>query len=173
MHRETNCFIMLCSNRTEKECIERNLFGGKKNSLEYIKEIKKGDFGFLLNYNTNELIGVFIAQTEAMLNLEPKAFNGDFPAQIRVKLLGELERLKNATGIFHKIGIETIKMKISNGRIPRFSVYSSVYAEKLIAYFGSVSIIDKNLMKTIIKTTNQHDQSNSTEKVNKLTYKKL
>jgi hypothetical protein len=50
---EKPCFIMLCTNKTEKECLDRGLFGDKEWRLNYLKSIKQGDIGFLLNVSIN------------------------------------------------------------------------------------------------------------------------
>ena len=74
------CFIMLCTERTEKECLDRNLFGDRDWRLQYLREIKTGDIGLLLNIAKGELIGVFKARSEPQLNIEPEAWDGEFPA---------------------------------------------------------------------------------------------
>lgn len=94
---EKSCFFMLCTNSTEEECLERNLFGDREWTLPYLKTIKIGDIGFLLNISNDELLGIFIAKSEAALNIEPEAWEGKFPAQIKVKLISELQRISNAS----------------------------------------------------------------------------
>jgi len=87
------CFIMLCNDETEGECLQRNLFGDKAKRYEYFDEIKPGDIGFLLNIYKDELIGIFRACSEVLLNIEPDAWNGRFAAQVRVELIGKLQRV--------------------------------------------------------------------------------
>ena len=50
-------FVMLCTNGTEKECLERNLFGDIARKFQYLCEIRTGDIGLLLNVSKDELIG--------------------------------------------------------------------------------------------------------------------
>jgi len=99
------CFFMLCTDSTEKECLEKGLFGDKQWLLPHLKSIKKGDFGFLLNISKSkdQLLGIFAAEGEAELNIDPNAWDGKFPAQVKVKLLGELQRIKGATDKLEKI----------------------------------------------------------------------
>ena len=40
------CFFMLCTDGTEKECLEKGLFGDRERRLPYLKSINKGDIGF-------------------------------------------------------------------------------------------------------------------------------
>jgi len=99
------CFIMLANTLTEQECIDRNLFGDKAKRLDCLDEIKPGDIGFLLNIDRDELIGVFRACSEAQLHIDPKAWKGKFPAQVRVELIGGLKRVKDAAYILGKAGV--------------------------------------------------------------------
>ena len=78
-------YVFLCSNRTERECLERKLFGLPKSVWNQVSQVKKGDILFLLNYQSNRLHGVFEAITDGTLDIEPSAFDGRFPAQVRVR----------------------------------------------------------------------------------------
>ena len=51
---------MFCTSATEKECLERKLFGDKAWRLQYLREIKTGDIGLLFNLSRNELIGCLL-----------------------------------------------------------------------------------------------------------------
>jgi len=95
------CFIMLCTSTTEKECLKRKLFGDRGWRLQYLREIKTGDVGLLFNLSRNELIGIFRALSEPQLDIEPDAWGGQFPAQVRVELIGEVQRITNATSLFN------------------------------------------------------------------------
>lgn len=78
-------YIFLCSDITEPECIERELFGGKEKYLNRVKGLEKGDVLFLYNYNTKKLLGIFEAETEMRENIVSEAWKGEFPWQVRVK----------------------------------------------------------------------------------------
>ena len=78
-------YVFLCNNRTEGECLERKLFGAPKSEWNRVSQVKKGDVLFLLNYWNNRLHGVFEAVSDGMINIEPYAFDGYFPAQVRVR----------------------------------------------------------------------------------------
>jgi len=80
-----NGYVFLCNNRTERECLEKKLFGSPKFEWNRVSRVKKGDVLFLLNYQSNRLHGVFEAVTDGTLNIEPCAFDGYFPAQVRVR----------------------------------------------------------------------------------------
>lgn len=124
------CFIMLCNKRTEKECIGRSLFGDRKFRLDYMKEIRSGDLGFLLNTTTNELIGAFKALSDAQLNIEEDAWGGEFRAQVRVEPIGELKRINEAATILAKAGISLIDLP-SGALVPLNPVQSASVGKKL------------------------------------------
>jgi len=83
--RVPNGYVFLCNNRTEGECLERKLFGAPKTEWNRVSQVKKGDILFLLNYQTNRLHGVFEAAIDGVMDIEPYAFDGYFPAQVRVR----------------------------------------------------------------------------------------
>ena len=128
------CFIMLCNWQTEQECIHRNLFGDKAKRLECLEEIKPGDLGFLLNIDRDELIGVFRACTEAQLHIDPKAWKGKFPAQVRVEPIGELKRINDAAYILGKAGVGMGELA-SGIPAPQYPVHGKDVGEKLLDHF--------------------------------------
>ncbi len=125
---------MLCSDLTEEECLRRKLFGDKARGFQYINEIRSGDIGFLLNINKDELIGVFRACSEARLHIEPDAWDGSFAAQVRVELLGDLQRIKDAAFIIKQIGVGMTILK-SGAPAPQFPVHEREIGEKILAFF--------------------------------------
>jgi len=78
-------YVFICSHRTERECFERKLFAMPMSHWNRVSQVKKGDILFLLNYQSNRLHGVFEATTDGTLNIESDAFDGRFPAQVRVR----------------------------------------------------------------------------------------
>ena len=131
------CFIMLCDNRTEGECLERNLFGDKARKLQDLGEIEEGDIGLLLNVDKDELIGPFRACSKSQLHIEKDAWNGRFAAQVRVESIGELQRIKDAAFILQKTGVGMSQLK-SGAPAPQFPVHGRDVGEKILANFREV-----------------------------------
>ena len=125
------CFIMLCNNRTEKECLERGLFGDRGWRLEYLRDIGLGDVGFLLNTSTNELIGVFNALSEAELDIEKEAWSGAFRAQVRVQPTGDLKRVSEAATILANAGVALVDLP-SGKLVPMLPVQNAGVGQKLL-----------------------------------------
>lgn len=138
MKNITPCFFMLCTDRTENECLEKGLFGDKQWHLPHLKSIKKGDIGFLLNVSKDQLLGIFAAEGEAKLNIDPNAWGGEFPAQVKVKLLGELQRIKKATDKLEKIiELKEIKRNPYPYKIPSKYTYGPEITEKVLSLFDT------------------------------------
>ena len=125
---------MFCDDLTEGECLERNLFGDLARRLQELDEIKPGDIGFLLNINRDELIGIFRACSEPQLHIEPDAWDGKFAAQVRVELVGKLQRIKDAAYILKKAGME-MRQAASGALVPEYPVHGRDIAEKILAHF--------------------------------------
>ncbi len=132
-----SCFFMLCTNDTEPECLEKNLFGDKESWMPHLKSIKKGDIGFLLNISKKQLLGVFIAESEAQMNIMPEVWNGKFPAQIKVRLIGELKKIGNAMASLGKItGYREIRREPHPYQVPPQKTYGPEITEKVLQLFG-------------------------------------
>jgi hypothetical protein len=134
MFQFERCFVMLCDDQTEDECVRRNLFGDKAKRLDYYDDVKPGDLGLLLNVNRDELIGIFRARSKAQLHIEPDAWDRRFAAQIRVELIGKLQRIKDAAYILGNVGIAMTQLK-SGAPAPQFPVYGRDVVEKILAHF--------------------------------------
>ena len=127
-------FIMLCDERTEEECLRRNLFGDKAKKFQSLCEIKPGDVGLLLNISNDELIGIFQAASEPKLHIEPDAWNKRFAAQVSVKLIGKLQRIKDASYILKKAGVALAQLK-SGALAPQYPVHDQNVMEKILTHF--------------------------------------
>ncbi|MBC7081810.1 MAG: hypothetical protein H5T44_06195 [Thermoplasmatales archaeon] len=98
-------FIFNCSNKTEKECLEKMLFGADKIYGPVVIRIRKGDLLFLVNREKDVIYGVFKATTDGGFKIEFSAWKGRYPYQVRVQILGEIIELKGADEILRRFGI--------------------------------------------------------------------
>ena len=127
-------FIMLCNTSTEEECLRRSLFGDKAKRLQDLDEIKEGDIGLLLNFEKDELIGIFRACCEARLHIEPDAWDGRFAAQVCVEPVSEVKRIKDAAYILKKTGLG-MKQSDLGAPIPQYPIHDRETIEKILAHF--------------------------------------
>ncbi len=77
-------WMFLCDDNTQFECWERNLFGVQK---PYPLEVKKGDFCLLYNYSTKFIFGIWKAISNGRKFIDPDAWGGQYPFQVKVKLV--------------------------------------------------------------------------------------
>jgi len=69
-------YVFACTNSTQGECFSRLLFGSNKVYGAVAMRVKKGDFLFLLNLDSDLLYGVFRASTDAQFNIVAEAWGG-------------------------------------------------------------------------------------------------
>ncbi|MBW7991989.1 MAG: hypothetical protein FVQ84_18505 [Planctomycetes bacterium] len=81
-----------------------------------------------------ELIGIFRACSEPQLHIEPDAWNGKFAAQVRVELISELQRIKEAAFILNKAGVGMSQLK-SGAPAPQYPVHGREVGEKILFHF--------------------------------------
>lgn len=138
MKADSPCFFMLCTNGTEGECLKKGLFGDREWRLPYLKTVKKGDLGFLLNVSQDILLGIFEAEGPAKLDIDKDAWAGGFPAQIKVKLVGDLQRIRGASGNLGKfLDLKTIQRHPHSYKIPAQNTYGPEITEKALSLFKS------------------------------------
>ncbi len=77
--------------------MQEHLFGLAKKNLGDVCRIQKGDKLFLYNFESDCLYGVYEAAGVGAENIEPKAWSGCFPAQVRVNLVDQLKEICNAS----------------------------------------------------------------------------
>jgi len=99
-------FIFACTNSSEDECFKRLLFGSSKVYGAAAIRVRKGDFLFLWNFDSDVLYGVFKAVTDGQLNIVPEAWDGKYPYQVKVEPKGKIFPLQDARKLLATIGVE-------------------------------------------------------------------
>lgn len=157
MVEDKKCFIMLCLKATQQECIDRQLFAEVERTFDLIKGLKPGDIGFLFNMDTNTLIGPFEAISEPGYNLEPTAWKGKYPAQIRVKPhANHLKQINNARQKLEDIGVKFDELRLGKLQ-PRRPVHDSTMTKKLTDYLLKNGAIfsETNINQPVNETGNE------------------
>jgi hypothetical protein len=102
-------FLAVCSDETEKECFDKMLFGAPAKWTTEVAKVQKGDIGFLRNYESNRLFGIFRADLNGLLNIDKNAWGGRFPAQVKVVREKQCDPLQNADALLWSLGINPAK----------------------------------------------------------------
>ena len=97
--------IFACTNKTEKECFERMLFSTNKVYANKALNVKKGDYLFLLNVESDTLYGVFKAKSDGRRDIVPEAWDGKYPYQVEVERDGEVKTIRKAKKLLSRLGI--------------------------------------------------------------------
>ena len=99
-------FLFACTKKTEAECFQRHLFGAGKVYAPIVIRVRKEDLLFLNNLETDTLYGVFKAISDGDLNIQPEAWHGKYPYQVKVELLGKKITLNNSRRILKRFKIK-------------------------------------------------------------------
>lgn len=85
-------FIFLCDSTTKRECFEKLLLGTNNQYYfeKYFSKIAHGDYLFLFDMDSKNLIGSLRAASTCSKNISDKAWNGKFPFQVEFKIDGFL-----------------------------------------------------------------------------------
>lgn len=113
MEKPAQGFFFVCSNGTQEECFKRMLFGSTLEYKEKVLKISKGDVGFLYNLDTDVLYGMFESTSDGDLNIEPSAWKGNFPFQIRVNWMEKHEPLREAKSLLRKLHIKWVNLLLT------------------------------------------------------------
>ncbi|NWG08878.1 MAG: methyltransferase domain-containing protein [Nitrososphaerales archaeon] len=100
--------IFACTNKTERECLERMLFSTNKVHANKTLRTKKGDYLFLLNFDSDTLYGVFRARSDGKKDIVHEAWGGKYPYQVEVEKDGEIKIVKKAKKLLSRFGISWI-----------------------------------------------------------------
>jgi len=81
------------------------LFGSLFKWKDEVIKVRKGDIGFLRNYQSGRLFGVFRAESDGRLNIDASAWGGRFPAQVKVGWEKRCDALQNADALLWGVGV--------------------------------------------------------------------
>jgi hypothetical protein len=116
--------LFFCNKDTYLECAAKMMFGAPTGTN--YAGVQVGSPLFLLNISTKEITGPFQATTTCQRDIDPDAWNGKFPFQVKVQKL--TPRLELVTKEF---------VEKSIGMLPRSGKFTLQQTEKLQVLFSS------------------------------------
>lgn len=97
--------IFACTGKTERECLDRMLFAAGRIYGDRVLAVKKGDPLFLINLDTDTIHGAFLAKSNGKKDIEPDAWKGRYPYQVRVTKNGAVHSAKGAKKMLARMGL--------------------------------------------------------------------
>jgi len=102
-------FLFACTDKSERECLDRLLFATGRTYGPVVIRIRKGDILFLNNVDTDVLHGVFKAVSDGSLDIEEGAFNGRYRYQVKVEPVGGVVKVEKAKTVLSEFGLKRNK----------------------------------------------------------------
>ncbi len=81
--RQPNAFMFLCDQKTEAECLQKQIVGTTQDNAIWCLNIQIGDEIYLFNFNTGIVRGPYLAVSGVDCH-EPTAWGGRFPVQVKI-----------------------------------------------------------------------------------------
>lgn len=127
-------YIFLCDSTTEKEVMERCLFGTTRRDWQQMNGLQRGSAALLYNYEQAVFTGPFrILEHRRGHPFDRDAFNGRFPAQARFETLDPKHHLR-LDDVCNEVGWDIIRQN-ANETITPYYVVRGDKAEKLLNLF--------------------------------------
>nr|BAK01276.1 predicted protein [Hordeum vulgare subsp. vulgare] len=123
-------FIFTCDGATTPECFRYRVLGLPRRKLGAVSRIRRGAALFLYDFDARYLYGPYRADSDGGRDLEPAAFQGRLPAQVKFMIHGDFMPVRGKTMRY------TIKENYPGKFLPELTF---TQVEKLRALFRPIT----------------------------------
>lgn len=126
----------MCSGATKPECFRYRVLGLPRGRLADVSRIRRGAGLFLYDFDAKHLYGPYRADSDGGLAIEPAAFQGRYPAQVKFTIDGDFMPIPESSVR------SAIKENYSRGKFcPELTV---MQVEKLRALFRPITVLPES-----------------------------
>ena len=103
----TKGFIFKSSAKSESECLEKLIFGADRAAKDEVLNLRPGDKLFLLNVDSDTLMGTFEAASKGSYQLMPDAWRGNYPYQVKIQSTDNTAMISDAKRTLQTLGLNS------------------------------------------------------------------
>lgn len=142
-------FILACTNKSYDDCLKNLIFCSNKVYGYKVMSVRKGDFLFLYNLDTDILYGVFEAITDGYYEKNSPFLNGKYPYMVKVQPINEIYKLEKASKVLKHYNLKWKDILTLKG----VNLLSEALKGRLISLKETDNLIDINYRPPIFTTT--------------------
>ncbi|MDW8096378.1 MAG: DNA methyltransferase [Aquificaceae bacterium] len=142
-------FIFACTRKSEAKMLSEMVVVTNKSYANKLFSVKEGDYVLLYNLDTDILYGTFTPASEPVFDNNIDLFDGKYPYYMRVKPIGKIHKLSNASNLFKKLGFSWRDILTEYGALLLKSFIEGVSFVKV----KSERIVDDTYIPPIFSTT--------------------
>lgn len=141
-------FIFACTNKSESTLLKNLIFATNRIYAHRVSAIRKGDYLFLYNLDTDVIHGTFRAKSEGSYG--SSIFGDKYPYYVEVEPIGKIISRPNASKIFKKLNISWKDILTTKGAE---LLESFISGDKLFIQISTDGLVDKSFKPPIFSTT--------------------
>lgn len=126
-------YIFMCNSKTKPDCFIYRVFGLPASRMAIVEKIMPNTKLFLFDFDVKLLYGLYVADSIGKLAIEPFAFEGRFPAQVKFSIVRDCLPLP-------EVALKEVLKENYSGRSKFKQVLSEEQVNKLVSLFCPITL---------------------------------